>query len=863
AQIIQGKIESTDNKAIAYASVLIKSLKDTSNISEYVIAKKGTYKIKLNKNYEGILIEVKSMGFESESYRIEDLQDKIYTINFSLKISTKKIEKVEIIGKKPAFFVRKDTVTYNVVSYLDGTERKVEDVIKKLPGIDVDKRTGEIKYKNKSIETVLLDDDNLFGYNYTIGTKNINVNMLEQVQAIENYSENPLLKGINSEDKVVLNLKLKKRKMDFSGNANLSGGMFNDLIPSLSPDITTLGITKNYKSFTILSYNNVGINNTPFDYFGFSLNPEQVKEQNFYAEKIIPETSFSDILEDRTYINNQYFGSHNFIFRIGKRIKIKSNLYYLNDRISNTEITKNQYFTSNDTFFTYDNKVLQKLPVQYRGDLNIKINTSKTSLLEYNCRVRQENIKTFSSVVSNNNNTFESFLKTDDYFLKQKLLYTHKISTKKVIQISVLKTTDNIKQNLEISPGVIDNSGWEIQNSNIQKHYTEATAVLLGKKRNKYSFSIGGIFNNNNIQTELSEWQNSIPTINSYKNNIKSGVKDFYQSGSYSIDIKKWRFSPAYSINYLIQERNDIISDTVKSKTNFIGKPSLKIKYLINEYSFLLWTAGCDKYADTEKHLFLFPVLIDNRTVISNSFNLELNKIINYGFSYYYNNLYNLLRLKVGINYRKNTGNYFTDVSVNENITRVNYFFLNQDNNNWAFNFNVSKYISFIDSKFDLSSDYSILQYNNIVNNSELRNNINHILNTKLRIGTAFSGFINFTNEFVYNTSKSKSEQGNVFIISSVNNTFNIRLTFSKRFFALITADYFLPDIRKNTNNYFFLDTDITFISKNKKSEFNITGKNLLNKNNYEQIQTSDYYVNVYKTNILQRYIMVTYSYNF
>jgi hypothetical protein len=79
-----------------------------------------------------------------------------------------------------------------------------------LPGIEVNDKTGEITYKGKPIETVNLEGDNLFGFNYAIGTKNINVDMVEEVQVIENFSANPLLKGIDSNDKVALNLKLKR-----------------------------------------------------------------------------------------------------------------------------------------------------------------------------------------------------------------------------------------------------------------------------------------------------------------------------------------------------------------------------------------------------------------------------------------------------------------------------------------------------------------------------------------------------------------------------------------------------------------------------------------------------------------------------
>ncbi len=863
SQIIQGKIETADKNAVVYANVLIKNLTDTNNISEYVIAKKGTYKLELKKAYRGILIEVKSMGYKTERYRINDLQNKTYTVNFTLKINTEKIEEVEITGKRTAFYVKKDTITFNVNSYLDGTEHKAEDVIAKLPGIDVNKKTGEIKYKNKSIETVLLDDDNLFGNNYTLGTKNINVNMLEQIQAIENYSENPLLKGLESENKVVLNLKLKKQKMDFSGNACIGGGIFNDLKISKISDITALGITKNYKSFTTFSYNNIGINNTPFDYFGFSLNPEQLKEKDYYVKKIIPEISFSDIIDDRTYINNQFFGNHNFIYKIGKRIKIKCNLYYLNDKIHNSEYTENGYYTLQDTIIINENKIQKKLPVQYRGDANIKINTSKKSLLEYDFRIRQEEINSNSSVLSNNQ-SYDTGLKTNDFFAKHKLLFTQKISKVKVLQLSVLRITNNITQDLNINPSLFDAYNRKFQNCTIKKNYTVADASFFGKKRNRYRFSSGGIFTKDVIVTKLSEQdQNSDLSENKYYNGLNYSSSEFYQSASYMFDFKRWQIAPTFQLRFLNQSETNIFSDSIINKTNFIGKPGLNIKYFINEYSSFIWFANYDKYSDSENYLVQNPVLINYRTIISNTSNTELNKVLTFGFNYHYNNLYNVSRINIGIKYQQNTGKYFSDISVNENLTHLNYFFSRQKSNNWIFNVRISKYISLIESKIDLSSSYSYFQYNNIINNSELRKNRNNNINTILTIGTAFNLFINFTYELNNNRTQSKNENFTPFIVNSLNNTFKIRLTFSKRFFALISMNYLLPNIKKDSNSYKFLDTEINYLFKNKRSQITLSGNNLLNMANYENIQVSDYNINIYKINIIQRYVLISYSFNF
>jgi len=731
SQTLKGTVVDVNNKLIFVSNVLIKENSNPKIIKEYTLARNGRFSIILKDNYVNILIEVIANGYHKETHIIENPEkDKIYNINFTLKKDdVTKLDEIIIKAKKKPFFVKKDTVKYNVNSYLDGSERKIQDLIKKLPGIEVNTSTGEIKYKGKSIETVLLEGDNLFGYNYSLGTKNINVDMVEQVQAIENYSENPLLKGIENGDKVALNLTLKKGKVDFSGNIDFGIGVFEKGEQALNINSNILGITKNYKSFATLAYNNIGVNHSPFDYFGFNINFEQQKEKDFFAQKIIPETRFSNTLDDkRVNINNQYFGNYNAVFKINKRLKVKTNLYYINDKITSEQLFKNQYTINEESFTTTDNTFIAKKPKQYRGDLEIKYNASKTSLLEYNLRVRQENIKTPTYVISNNKNSFQTFLNSEDFYWKQKLLFTKKISDKKAVQFSVFQSTNNIPQTYQINPSLIDSNNFnsDTQKSEVNKNYFETQATLLGssKRDNKYTFSVGGVLDNNEIQSELfsKNLSESITAENGI-NNLKYYKKSIYQLGAYHLNTGKWKFSPSYSLSYLNQEINDKENNTKNVQSNFIFEPSLSIKYRINSISFLLVNAGYNKNSDAERYLFLNQILTNNRTTISNTPSLELQESLNYGLFYFNNDLYNQLQINSGINYQKITGNFFTNSLINENTTQINYFYLPQDNSNLGFNFSVAKYIPFLESTIKLSSNYSISEYKNIVNNSELRNN--------------------------------------------------------------------------------------------------------------------------------------------
>ncbi|TAG88142.1 MAG: hypothetical protein EAZ20_09120, partial [Bacteroidetes bacterium] len=505
--IITGKIQDTNGSPILLANVLIK---EGDDILEFVQARNGKYSITLEKEYSKIIIEVNSAGYLPEIQALDNVQkNKTYALDFVLKIDEiKKLDEVVITAPKQPIQIKGDTTKFDVKSFSNGSERKIIDIIKKLPGVEVDNKSGEIKFKGKSIETVTLEGDDLFGYNYSLGTKNINVDMVDQVQAIENYSKNPLLKGIEGDDKVILNLKLKKGKIDLSGELNGGIGVNADKKLAVSSNNNFIGVTRNYKFFGVLSYNNIGVNNSPFDYVGNSVGVEKLKEKDYFAVKTIPEMVLGvNVGDNRSNINNSFFSNYNLTFKIKERLKVKMNLYYLNDNIFSNQISQNQNTINNQSFLTSDDRTIYKKPSYYRTDLELKYNTSKTSLLEYDFRIKYEEINTQSNVLQNSERNFQTSLFTKDFYLKQNLLFTQKIAKKAVLQILLFHSTNQIPQEFGINPSVFNPNNFQkdIQKTNFRKDYTELNTTLLGNhKGSKYLFSVKMNIENSPFSSNLS-----------------------------------------------------------------------------------------------------------------------------------------------------------------------------------------------------------------------------------------------------------------------------------------------------------------------------------------------------------------------
>jgi hypothetical protein len=869
AQIIKGTVSDDKGQAIG-AKILIKSPTNPETISEFILVSQKEFNYTLKKSYSttGFILEVGATGYTTYEELIVPSELK-KTLEFNFVLNKEKIiqlEEVNVASEIKPYYIKKDTVVFKVESYKDGNEKKVEDLLKNLPGIEV-KENGSIKYKGKTIETVTIEGDNLFDYNYSIGTRNISIDLVEEIEAIENYSENSLLKGIENSDKVSLNLKLKDNKVDITGDTNIGVGDFAESkkMP-LNLALNLLGINKIYKSFAVSTYNTIGENSSPFNYSSNQINLEQLREDNYYTKQIIPELSLKQVTNDNlSNINNQFFSNYNSVFTLSKKLKAKVNLYYISDKINSNQFSKGNFLINNETFTTFDNNSIQKKPLQYRGDLELKYNTSKSSLLEYDISFRDESIKTDNSIFSNQTtNDYSSFLKSKNVFLKQTLEYTKKISDKKALQILLLNTASDLNQGFDLNPSFFNNPNFikDVQNITSKKLNTNFTTLLLGRgnKNNKYSISAGFNLNLESMTSDLFSKNNTQTiTVDSSSNDLKFKTNEFFTNGTYNWRIGKFSISPKYTFRYLNQELEQ--TENSLDLEPFIFEPALDITYKLNRTSLLQFNYGLNKNTQSINNLFVNQILIDNRNVINNTPNISLQKNENYGLLFSKNDLFNQLDLSIGGNYLKQKGNYFNNIEINENTTRITNFFLPEANENLSFYLNFSKLIPSLKTNVKITSNYSILNFKNIVNNSDLRTNKSYFSSNSLFLKTSFNSLFNFENKSIYTVQEINSQTS--FTNKSLENNFKLIIKPSKQIYGTISYNYFVPNLRDKSNNYTFLNTKLSYKPKNKDWQLDFNAINLLNENIFNERNTTDISTNIFRVNLLSRYCLLNFSYTF
>jgi len=262
---MEGVVQDSLNRPLEMANVMAINF-DTKAMDSYGITNdKGKFQLTLQPNTT-YLVKISFIGFQSKELTIVTKNENI-TKTILLEEGGIELEGVEIVNEMPVS-IKGDTIVYNADSFTTGTERKLEDVLKKLPGVEVN-ADGEVEVEGKKVTKLMVEGKDFFDGDTKLGVKNIPADAIDKVQVLRNYNEIGALKGLeNNEESVAMNIKLKKGKKNF---------WFGDVTAGAGPDNRYLVNPKlfyynpTYSFNLITNFNNIGeLPLTAQDYFKFT-----------------------------------------------------------------------------------------------------------------------------------------------------------------------------------------------------------------------------------------------------------------------------------------------------------------------------------------------------------------------------------------------------------------------------------------------------------------------------------------------------------------------------------------------------------------------------------------------------------------
>ncbi|MES2417898.1 MAG: TonB-dependent receptor [Bacteroidota bacterium] len=217
--------DSASNSRLQNATISILNAKDSTLYKFTRAAANGTFVIEPAKAGNFILL-LTYPDYADYIYPFKlDEANKVLDLKaINMKLKATLLKEVIIKGQAAAIKIKGDTTEFNAASYTIQPNDKVEDLLKKMPGIEIDK-DGKITAQGKTVPKVLVDGEEFFGDDPTLVTKNIRADMVDKVQLFEKSSDQAAFTGVDDGAKTqTINIKLKEdKKNGYFGKIDIGG----------------------------------------------------------------------------------------------------------------------------------------------------------------------------------------------------------------------------------------------------------------------------------------------------------------------------------------------------------------------------------------------------------------------------------------------------------------------------------------------------------------------------------------------------------------------------------------------------------------------------------------------------------------
>lgn len=362
--IISGKITDTIGSPIPNISVMVHRAGNTAiaafGFSDY----DGLYKISVNSDADSLDVRTNSMFYKKENIRVANHSQ---SIDFVLRDEVQQLKGVTVIAKP--IEQKGDTLEYFVGSFAQKEDKSIEDVIKRMPGIEVSDN-GQITYQGAPIQKFYVEGMDLMDGRYATVSRNLPHQSVASVEIYENHQPIKMLEDKVSSEQASLNIKLA-RNVAVTGSGRIGIGAAPLLWDvSLTPMIFTK------KMQLVASYQT---NNTGNDLMMFT---RQMTYEQMTSERPA-ETDLElsiqkpnpPMFDPKRYLDNtSHLTNFNVLFPISETTQMRANVYYLNDLQRQRAEQTTTLYLPNDTS-SYKEKLNNKLyDQQVFGTLTIDRN---------------------------------------------------------------------------------------------------------------------------------------------------------------------------------------------------------------------------------------------------------------------------------------------------------------------------------------------------------------------------------------------------------------------------------------------------------------------------------------------------------
>ncbi len=418
-------------------------------------------------------------------------------------LKTLRLKEVVVKAKK----VRQsgDTISYAASSYATKNDKVLEDLLRKMPGLEVT-NDGQVKYNGQWINEFYIEGADMLGENYGVATRNIDANAIGAVQIIENHQAVKLLQGTQQGKAPAMNIKLKQTaKGVWSSILSAALGNQSKLAHDLS--LSLMNFQRKSQNVSIYKTNDVGTDLRQEIHAPTHLN------STLGVGIMLPnKPSLSDAY---SYRNNSHSVSVNQLYKLDQDRTLTFNANYLYDRERQNANDETSYLKNDGSrqLISESNEATCRNHF-VGGHLVYKLNSRKSFL--------KDNFSIGTSIPKNEgliNEYIAQKLNGHSTSLSNKLQSHYKVKNGAVAEVKWNLSYDDKK-------GVLNVPNVGISQLIRERRFsTEAVTSLLSWKIPHLMFNLNGGFS--------VDWGNAIATLAETQDKVNDGEQKTWQLRTY------------------------------------------------------------------------------------------------------------------------------------------------------------------------------------------------------------------------------------------------------------------------------------------------------------------------------------------
>ncbi|WP_409415432.1 carboxypeptidase-like regulatory domain-containing protein [Flavobacterium sp. PS2] len=836
---------------------------------------KGRFQLSLKPN-SSYSIKISYLGMKSKEIIITtqsiNISQNIVLDNLGIEL-----EGVEIVREMPVS-IKGDTIVYNADSFKSGTEKKLEDVLKKLPGVEVN-ADGEIEVEGKKVSKLMVEGKDFFDGDTKLGVKNIPADAIDKVQVLRNYNEVGALKGLeNDQDNVAMNIKLKKGKNNFWFGDMTAGIGVGELDSRYVINPKVFYYSPKYSINVITNFNNIGeLPLTIQDYFKFTGGfRSMMKKGGSSFDVSSNDLGISLLRNNRAKEIETQFGATNFTYNVTKSWSlsgfgiISSATTELETKSQISILESGDQQKSDELTHQKNNLGLFKLSSTYKPNAKFQFDydvLTKLSKQEENSNLLRE------SIVDNTTTTENIFTKKkqDPTSVNQNLSLYYTKNDKNIFafEAQYLYQDENPFYNANLHSQPFDLSGYisgQDRNDLNQNRFVKTNKLdakfdyyYMVTPKSNINVTIGNTYSHQNFNSHIFQILDDGTTndLNAAENNnqVNYNFNDVFLGLHYKILAGKFTFTPGVSVHSYKMENNQLGSGY--SQNFFRVLPDLFALYQIKKSETLTYDFSLSNNFTDINQLASGYVLSNYSNLFQGNRFLENATSQVHSLRYFKYNMFNFENIFANATYTK---------KVDAVKTKSDFAGINQSS--MPYNSNLA------DETFSGLGSYGrsfLKNYKASVNASLNWSKFNNIQNDSPSVTESFSQ--NYTVKAATNYKDLPNlEFGYTFLVNEYSgSTYYTDKPFAKLDYYFLESFSFVADYEfyhyysKNKaidNEYDFLNASLVYQKKDSKWEYKVSATNLLNTKYLNDDSFSQFSTRVSQYTVQPRYIIFSMKYN-